>query len=199
MSSLGEYWKMTVKRKNPTLAQIAAKVGCSTATISYVLNGKGPENGISEETVQQVEKTLSQMGYMRNAVASSLRTQKSNVIGVIFLHLQNDFAHFAVKGIRSVLLPAGYFPRITTNDYCSDVEKREIQSLLERQVEAIICEPMLDKANYKEIQRYHKPLVFLGNKLDNMPNVSYVGMGHSCCYLSIYRILYFHRTKNGLR
>lgn len=158
-----------------TITKIAERAQCSIAAVSFVLNGKDRQMGISAELSKRISKIARENNYVPNAIARGLRTKKSNVVGVIFLHLMNDWAGRALIGIRSVFCPENYSPIITVNDYCEKVEKREIQALMQRQVDAIICEPMMNKEIYEFIQHRQIPLVFLGNTLEGMPKANYVG------------------------
>jgi len=63
-----------------TIKDIAKKANVSTATVSYVLNDSAQ---ISEATREKVLKIVDEMNYKRNNIAKSLRTNKTNTIGVI--------------------------------------------------------------------------------------------------------------------
>ncbi|SIQ92060.1 LacI family DNA-binding transcriptional regulator [Halanaerobium kushneri] len=63
-----------------TIKDIAEKAGVSTATVSYVLNDSAQ---ISKATREKVLKIVDEMNYKRNNIAKSLRTNKTNTIGVI--------------------------------------------------------------------------------------------------------------------
>lgn len=165
---------MKKQSQKVTITTIAEKAGCSITTVSFVLNGRAREMGISERLEKEVRATVEELHYLPNEMARGLRTRKSNVIGVIFLHLINDWASHVVKGIRGVMRPNNYFPVITVNDYNEEVERREIESLVQRRVDAILCEPMLNADTYQFIQRNRVPLVFIGTTPSNMSNVSYV-------------------------
>ena len=64
-----------------TLADIAREVGCSTATVSYVLNND-PRQKINEKTRMRIIQVSSILGYQKNAFASGLADGKSHSIGL---------------------------------------------------------------------------------------------------------------------
>lgn len=66
---------MTVK-----LRDVALKAGVSVSTVSNVLNGY-TKSGISQETFQKVRRVAEEMGYRPNALARSLKVQRTNTIG----------------------------------------------------------------------------------------------------------------------
>ena len=65
-----------------SIKDIANQCGVSVATVSKALNG---HLDISEETRERVRRTASDMGYMANASARALKTNRSYNIGVLFV------------------------------------------------------------------------------------------------------------------
>lgn len=63
-----------------TLKQIAERCACSVATVSKALNGM-PD--IGTETAGRIRAAASEMGYLPNAAALTLKTSKSKTIGLI--------------------------------------------------------------------------------------------------------------------
>lgn len=87
-----------------TLKDIAARCGCSTATVSKALNGL-PD--ISPQTAQRIRRIAEEMGYASNSTARTLRTNKSHVIGLLlFLRNENAFKHeyfsYIASGIQEI-------------------------------------------------------------------------------------------------
>ena len=71
--------------QRPTQRQIAAQVGVSVTTVSRILNPAetAPERWASPETVAAIQQAAASMGYRRNALAVSLRTSRSQTVGVL--------------------------------------------------------------------------------------------------------------------
>jgi len=93
-----------------TLKEIAARCGCSVATVSKALNAM-PD--ISPETAKRIRQIANEMGYIPNAAARTLKTNRSHTIALL-LFLRNEsvwkhdyFARVAC-GIQSVTESAGY-------------------------------------------------------------------------------------------
>ena len=63
-----------------TIKDIAREAGVSTATVSYVINGTKP---VMPEKRQRILDVIAKTNYHPNRVAKSLRTQKTNIIGVL--------------------------------------------------------------------------------------------------------------------
>ena len=65
-----------------SMKDIAQRCGVSVATVSKALNGQ-PD--IGEETRSRIEQTAREMGYMTNAAARALKTNRTYNLGVLFV------------------------------------------------------------------------------------------------------------------
>ena len=63
-----------------TIGDVAAAAGVSVATVSKVINDR---YGVAEQTSARVREVIEQLGYTSSLVAQSLRSRRSNVIGVL--------------------------------------------------------------------------------------------------------------------
>lgn len=62
------------------IKDIAKRANVSTATVSYVLNGT---RNVSPETRERVLRVVEELNYTPNDVAKSLKSRRTNIIGVI--------------------------------------------------------------------------------------------------------------------
>ncbi len=74
-------------RRKVTLSEVAESAGVSVQTVSNVVNNKPV---VSEETRQLVLAHLNECGYRGNAVARSLKTNKSRLIGLVVPSMTNS-------------------------------------------------------------------------------------------------------------
>ena len=88
-----------------TIIDIARELNTTPATVSRALSN---HPGISEKTKQTVQLTASKLNYKRNRIASSLRSGKTHVIGVIIPSAEINFFGSVVHGIESVANSNGY-------------------------------------------------------------------------------------------
>jgi len=65
---------------NVGIKDIAAKANVSTATVSYVLNGT---RNVSPKTRERVVRVIEELQYKPNVIAQSLKSKRTNTIGVI--------------------------------------------------------------------------------------------------------------------
>ena len=71
-----------------TLKNVADYVGVSTATVSYVLNGK--QQSISDETKEAILNAVKELGYYPNMNAKELASNRSQLIGVVVPQTEGD-------------------------------------------------------------------------------------------------------------
>ncbi len=162
--------------KRLTLGEFSRKVGFSPATVSYVLNGKAAQLKIAAATVERILAAAKRHRFRPNALARSLRRQRSDTVGVITGTLDLSWTQRIMDGMQPVLDRAGYTALIAIHRWNEDYEQREFRSLIERQVDAIITQPLpLNGAFYADVQKnYPNPLLLLGDSLPEWPQFNVV-------------------------
>lgn len=129
-----------VTEKTAGIRDVAAHAGVSQTTVSHVLNAT-PHTRVSEDTAARVRAAAEELGYRPNRLARGLRTQASDMIGLvteeiattphagrIILGAQEEASrrNLTLAIINSVLNPA------------PEVDAAQIQAFLDRQVDGII-------------------------------------------------------------
>lgn len=118
-----------------TINDVAAEAGVSITTVSRVVNNNYP---VKNETRIRIEKAIEKLNYKPNAVARSLITKKSTIIGVLVPGITNLFFPTIVEEIGETVKKKGYSISLTSTggDYKS--EKELIGIMASRQVDGII-------------------------------------------------------------
>ena len=70
-----------------SMKDIALRCGVSVATVSKALSG---QTDIGRETAERIRQAAEEMGYMTNAAARALRTNRTYNIGVLFVDPRNS-------------------------------------------------------------------------------------------------------------
>lgn len=83
-----------------SLHDVARLAGVSKSTVSRVIND---EYGVKESTKIKVLKAVEQCGYMVNQVAKDLKSQKTNLIGVIVPRVSSHATAQGVDGLTAIL------------------------------------------------------------------------------------------------
>ena len=161
-----------------TSTQVAKRAGVSQMTVSRVMSGSGYA---TKEVRGKVEKAAREMGYVRNALAGSMHTGKTNVVGVL-IPLHSEFHVGIVRGIYEQLFKQGYsmilgWPPEHLPESSDTTELSHINRILEQQVEGLIIRPSHDDAEnnyFEEVFNKNKPIVCIDRDLPNA-NINYVG------------------------
>jgi LacI family transcriptional regulator len=82
-----------------TIGDVADRAGVSIATVSRVVNGR---YGVSNTTHERVRAVIDDLGYESSLVARSLRSQRTNVIGVLVADIE-PFSAELLKGAAKAL------------------------------------------------------------------------------------------------
>ena len=72
------------KKSSATLKQVAERAGVSVSAVSSVLNGKKSSIRVSPDKAQLIKKAAADLHYVPNGLARSLRTNRTNNIGLVF-------------------------------------------------------------------------------------------------------------------
>jgi LacI family transcriptional regulator len=91
-----------------SIRDVARLAGVSIATVSRVLNNRGSAVAISPATVERVRTAATALRYRPNASARSLRTTKTQAIGVIMADLLHPFAADFLRVIYDACRMRGY-------------------------------------------------------------------------------------------
>jgi LacI family transcriptional regulator len=87
-----------------TIGDVAAAAGVSVATVSKVINDR---YGVAEKTSARVRAVIDELGYTSSLVAQSLRSRRSNVIGILVSDIESFNAEL-LKGAARAIRGTGY-------------------------------------------------------------------------------------------
>ena len=150
--------------RKPTIYDIAEKLKISVATVSRALNNK--EN-ISDKTKNLVLKTAHEMHYEQNSFAVSLKSGKSQNVGVIIPRIDSYFFSTVIKGIEEELNSFNYNVIICQTYRDKDKELSKIEALINSQVDAVFISTSNDnKEAYERILEKNVPLIFFDRTTD---------------------------------
>ena len=121
-----------------TIADVAEKAGVSVSTAARVLSGTGYAADGTRRVVLEAAKDL---GYVPNRVARSLRTRRTQLIGLLVGDVENSFYSVIARHVESVAKDAGYHVVLCNSDDDPDIEREYLQLLDGVRVDAVIVTP----------------------------------------------------------
>ncbi|MFT6883445.1 MAG: DNA-binding LacI/PurR family transcriptional regulator [Marinoscillum sp.] len=158
-----------------TIKDIARELGISTSTVSRILNGLHQGNA---DLAKKVQETATKLNYQVNTAAKGLRTNKTNLIGLIVPDVGDDFFAAILSGIEQQAELNGYNLMICQSNESFDKEADLIKSLIACNVEGILIASSLetkDSSNLELIKKSGKEAVLFDRPFENdlFPNVAF--------------------------
>ncbi len=86
------------------MTDVARTAGVSVATVSKVVNGRW---GVSQATMDRVQEVIDQLGYEASLGAQSLRSHRTNVLGILVAEFE-PFSTELLKGASRAVADTGY-------------------------------------------------------------------------------------------
>jgi LacI family transcriptional regulator len=120
-----------------TLKQVAEAAGVHFSTASRALN-PATRGQVKPQVAERVLQTAQRLGYRANALASSLRTRRSRVIGMVVPDLASLLFPPILEGAEATLLKEGYMTIVANSANDPDRLQRILSGLVERQVDGLI-------------------------------------------------------------
>lgn len=147
-----------------TIKDIARESGVSTATVSRVLSNRGYA---SEEIKEKVRSVAEKLNYQPNAIARSLKMDKTNTIGILIPDITNSYFMKISRGIEDTLETNGYNLLFVSGDEDSEKERKVLQVLLEKRVDAIVLATSGENGEIiTKINQSGIPVVLIDRKLE---------------------------------
>lgn len=180
-------------KKKISIHDIAKELKVSATTISFVLNGKAEEKRISEDVRKKILDYVKKVGYSPNQIAKSLRTGKTNIIGMLVEDISDPFFSSISRGIESIAYQHHYkiFFASTEND--TEKTKALIKVFRDRQVDGYIIAPAPGiEDEIKALMDDNVPVILFDRYLPSLPTSAVIIDNFSGSYQAVK-----HLEENG--
>lgn len=159
-----------MKKKSYTMKDIARIAGVTQPTVSHVINGTA---SISKEVCDRVNRVIRELNYRPNALAKGLKTNKTNIVGLIVPDVGNGYYAMVARNVESRLVKLGYAVFLACTEYDEAMEESYLDNLLQYNVEGIIIAYQLtNRVSIDKLIRMNKPFVTLDDELWVSPESS---------------------------
>ena len=159
------------------MREVAERAGVALSSVSRVLNDH-PD--VSDDMRARVLKSIAELGYEPNLLASSLRRGTSHTVGFIVADIANPIFAEIVGGAQSILDEAGYATLLTNSEGNADRDEEMLRVLRRRQVDGLIVS-IADETRagtLVELNRFEGPYVLLDRSIRKLPSASSVLADH---------------------
>jgi LacI family transcriptional regulator len=156
-----------------TMKDIAKDLKLSIVTISKVLRNH-PD--IADETRERVLKRVKELDYQPNILARSLVTGRSYLVGLVVPDLLHPFFAEIAKAISAVVGQRGYSLIISSSEEDPQLESREIQHLMARQLDGLVVASVgIETHPFERIERHGLPYVLIDREFPGL-SANFVGI-----------------------
>ncbi|GHU68708.1 LacI family transcriptional regulator [Clostridia bacterium] len=142
-----------------TIKDVATDAGVSTATVSHVINRT---RYVSQEMTDRVNSSIMKLKYYPNLLVGSLRSKKSNTIGIVIPSISNETFGALAEGIQKTFFNLNYNIILCNTSYDTELEEKALNTMIMKQADAIILISVADYSNkMKEIQEMGIPVILV--------------------------------------
>ncbi len=148
-----------------TMKDIAKETGLGLATISSYFNGGNVRSGNREK----IEAAIEKLHYEINETARGLKTDRTHMIGVVIPELQSMFAAKVISQMEDILLDKGYAMIVCDCRTDRDRERKAVDFLKKRRVEALLNIPVDEKGGHLgPFLKAGTPVVLIDREIDGI-------------------------------
>jgi LacI family transcriptional regulator len=145
-----------------SLKDVAKYLGVSTALVSYVINNKEKEARVSEKMANKIRSAVIELNYQPNQIAKSLKSGKTNTIGLIVADISNPFFSSIARIIEDEARKQGYIVIFGSSDESAEKSQDLLNAFQNRQVDAFIIAPVENtEKQIKALQKTGMPVVLI--------------------------------------
>jgi len=145
-----------------TIKDIARQAGVAHTTVSRALRGS---TLISAETTQHIQMIAAKLGYSPSAAARTLKTNRSQALGVIIRNVADPFFSEILQGIEEVAQASGYSLFMAASQRNQEHGQAIVQAMVERRVDGIIiCSTPVSTDESRQLASFGVPIVMVNNQ-----------------------------------
>ena len=120
----------------PTIKDVAHRAKVSVGTVSNVLRGT---TSVSPELRARVERAISELNYRPNYVARSLKSKRTNTLGMVISDIANPFFPLVARGAEDAALERGFLVTLFNTDDRIERERQVFALLRSRRVDGVLA------------------------------------------------------------
>lgn len=158
-----------------TLRTIADRLGLHVSTVSRILHAKPDESvrAASTATVERVRRLAAELGYQPNPHATSLRTRRSSLVGVLVPRLSDIVLATIYEGIEEAAAEQGLSTFVTNTGDRPEVQSARTTMVIGRRVDGMIFgDAHADGRFLDEVAGHGVPFALVNRQAGTHPSVT---------------------------
>ena len=151
-----------------TLKDLAAELGLHPSTVSRILHGRAEtaRGAAAPVTAQRVRDLAKKVGYSPDPQATSLRTRRTHLLGVIVPRLSDLVLAVMYEGIDEAADDANYSTFVMNSRDDTLIQRRKMEIMLSRRVDGLIIgDAHLDGNILDELTERKVPFVLMNRAI----------------------------------
>ena len=121
-----------------TIREVAKRAGVAPITVSRVLNNSGY---FSQEIKDRVEAAAAELHYVPNLLARSLRSNRTQTLGLVLSDITNPFWTTVARGVEDAASEQGFNVILCNTDEKESKQAEYLAVLLRKRVDGILLVP----------------------------------------------------------
>lgn len=127
------------------IRDVAKAAGVSVTTVSHALS-ESHSSRVNARTVEHIKAVAGDLGYAPNRLASGLRNQRSQILGLVSDEITTTpFAGAMIQGAQDAASEHGHLLMVVNSGLDNELERQEIRALQQHQVDGVIYARMFNQ------------------------------------------------------
>lgn len=151
-----------------TLLDVAHRARVSRATVSLVMRDSPL---VADKTRERVQKAATELGYVYNRGAASLRSRRTQIVGVSITDLSNPYFAELTAAAEQGLSLMGRIALLSNNNESVEKQGAFIDTMREYNVDGLILCPAVGTPTslIERLHALHIPFLFLSRRVTGVP------------------------------
>lgn len=158
-----------------TISEIAREAGVGVGTVSRYLNH---HPSVSPAKKQQIQAAIEKLHYTPNAIASQLRAQSTNTIGVLVSRISNPFFAQLFDALERELHGYGFQVMVMQTHDDAQAEERFLDKLKQQQVDGVILASIENNQLLAQLAPVYADRMVLLNETDSQLKIPTISLDH---------------------
>ncbi|AKH41951.1 LacI family gluconate utilization system Gnt-I transcriptional repressor [Altererythrobacter atlanticus] len=176
---------MTGKKQAPKLEDVAREADVSTATVSRFVNNPAV---VAKATADRIRAAIEKTGYIPNALAGDLASQRSRMVAVLIPHLENSLFSDMIERMVGELTSSGNNVMLGLTGTSQKRTDALVRVALARRVDAIVSTGPVDDDLARLVGRTRSLWIEVWDLPDNPVGIA-IGFSHQDAGRDIARFL----------
>jgi LacI family transcriptional regulator len=145
-----------MKKKAPTMRDVARLAEVSVATVSAVANGTAV---VSPKRAERVRKAMEALDFHPDQIARSLKTGRTQVVGMILPDVTNPFYPEVIVGAEEIAREARYSVMLCNANEDPQQEQQQLNTLFSHRVDGVLIACSDPAISFDRVMRRRFPIV----------------------------------------